>query len=102
MSSYVREKKDLLRQLRNFSRKIAKRYGLKKIYLFGSLSEGLFLEGSDIDLAIEGMDFVDYLKTLAEQRQIRGVHLDILHMDFCKPGLKKTILKEGKLLYEKK
>lgn len=96
------EKKELLRRLYNFSYHLSEKYTLKRVYLFGSLAEGLFFKGSDIDLAIEGIDFEDYLKALAEHRQLKGIHLDILHLDFCKPKLKETILKNGKLLYEKK
>lgn len=97
----VKEKR-LLSQLREFSWELQKRYSLKKVYLFGSLAEGLFLKGSDIDLAVEGMDFEDYLKALAEYRYLKGIHLDILHLDFCKPQVKEIVLKEGKILYEKK
>jgi predicted nucleotidyltransferase len=102
MVDYVSKNSIYVRSLRNFSHRLAKKYRLKKVYLFGSLADGLFFKGSDIDLAIEGMDFEDYLKILAEEREIKGVHLDILHMDFCRPELKKNILKNGKLLYEKK
>jgi len=96
------QEKKLLGSLRSFSRLLSKRYALKKVYLFGSLAEGLFLKGSDVDLAVEGMDFKDYLKALAEYRCIKGRHLDILHIDFCKPQLKDAILKEAKVLYEEK
>lgn len=90
------------KRLVDFSRKLAKEYELRRIYLFGSLAKGLFFKGSDIDIAIEGMDFEDYLKTLAEHRYLKGIHLDILHLDFCRPKLRELILKEGELLYEKK
>ena len=93
--------RNLLKKTRAFSRLLAEKYQIRKVYLFGSLAEGLFLKGSDIDLAVEGMDFEDYLKALAEYREIKGTHVDLLYLDFCKPTLKETILKEGKLLYEK-
>lgn len=99
---YTKEKR-LLRGLKDFSRLLARRYELKRIYLFGSLAEGMFLKGSDADIAVEGMDFKDYLKALAEHRSVRkDIHLDILSLDLCKPELKEIILKEGKVLYEKK
>ena len=99
---YTKEKR-LLRGLKDFSRLLAKRYELKRIYLFGSLAEGMFFKGSDVDIAVEGMDFEDYLKALAEHRSIRkDIHLDILSLELCKSELKETILKEGKVLYEKK
>jgi len=95
-------KEELIKGVYNFSHSLAKKYDLRKVYLFGSLAEGVFVKGSDVDIAVEGMDFEDYLKVLAEYRYIRGIHLDILHMDFCRQQLKETILKEGKVLYEKK
>lgn len=97
-------KEDFLEDVSDFSQKLAKKYEVKKIYLFGSLAEGLFSKGSDVDLAVEGMNFEDYLKALAENRKVKGVHLDILHLDFCKPLLKRKILegKETKVLYERK
>lgn len=94
--------KELLKKVNNFSVFLAKRYKLKRVYLFGSLAEGLFLKGSDVDIALEGMDFEDYLKALAEHRFVRGMHLDMLNMDFCRPEIKEAILKSGLLLYEKK
>ena len=100
---YYTKDKHLLRGVKDFSRLLAKRYELKRIYLFGSLADGTFFKGSDVDIAVDGMDFEDYLKAIAEHRSIRkGVHLDILHLDLCKSELRKTILKDGKVLYEKK
>jgi len=95
------KEKELIKRVWHFSNLLAKKYRLKKIYLFGSLAEGSFLKGSDVDIAIEGMGFEDYLKALAEHRQIRNTHLDILHLDFCKPQIRDDIFKKGKVLYEK-
>lgn len=103
MNEHIAKEKQLLRGVRDFSRSLAKRYNINRVYLFGSLAEGMFLKGSDVDIAVEGMKFEDYLKALAEHRSIRkGIHLDILSLDLCKSELKETILKEGKVLYEKK
>lgn len=93
--------KDLLKRVSDFSQLLAKKYPVNKVYLFGSLAEGLFLRGSDVDLAVEGMNFEDYLKAIAEHREIKGTHIDLLHLDFCRPPLKETIIKQGKVLYEK-
>ncbi|MFH0796593.1 MAG: nucleotidyltransferase domain-containing protein [Candidatus Omnitrophota bacterium] len=92
----------LLKDVADFSNFLAEKYRLKRVYLFGSLSEGLFLKGSDVDIAVEGMDFQDYLKALAEFRYIDGVLVDIVHLDFCKPDLRQAILenKGVKILYE--
>lgn len=96
------KEKALIKQVYSFSQNLAKTYGLKRVYLFGSLAEGLFFKGSDIDIAIEGMDFANYLKALAEYNYIKNIHLDILSLEFCPPELKEVILEKGKLIYEKK
>ena len=97
-------KKKLLKEVDDFSRLLAERYRLKRVYLFGSLAEGLFLKGSDVDLAVEGMGFEDYLKALAEFRYIDGIPVDIVHLDFCKSELRRAVLenKGVKILYERK
>jgi len=97
-------KGNLLKDVTDFSILLAEKYRPKRIYLFGSLAEGLFLRGSDVDIAVEGIDFQDYLKALAEFRYIDGVLVDIVHLDFCKPDLRQAILegKRAKILYESK
>ncbi|HEC65986.1 MAG TPA: nucleotidyltransferase domain-containing protein [bacterium] len=103
MKNFIVSEKKMQEKVRKFSIMLGEKYGVKKVYLFGSLAEGLFLKGSDIDLAVEGMDLESYLKALAEYRVVDGVHLDILHLSLCKPGIKKQILKNSnvKILYEK-
>lgn len=103
MKNFIANEKKIQEKARKLSIMLGEKYGVKKVYLFGSLAEGLFLKGSDIDLAVEGMDLESYLKALAEYRVIDGIHLDILHLDFCKPEIKKRILKNSnvKILYEK-
>lgn len=90
------------KDLSHFLKSLVEKYKVKRVYLFGSLAKGLFFKGSDIDLAIEGMDFEDYLKAIAEYRFIKGIHLDLLNLDFCKAEFKEEILKDGKILYEEK
>ena len=103
MKNFIEGEKKIEEKVRKFSIMLGEKYGVKRIYLFGSLAEGSFLEGSDIDLAVEGMKLESYLKTLAEYRVVDEIHLDILHLDFCKPEIKKRILENSnvKILYEK-
>ena len=84
------------------ARLLGERFGARRVYLFGSLSKGLFWEGSDIDLAVEGMSLEQYLKALAELRVVDGIHLDVVHLDYCRPSFKERILKgeELKVLYD--
>lgn len=79
---------------------LAEKFGARRVYLFGSLAEGLYRKGSDVDLAVEGMDIRAYLKALAEFPVIDSVRIDLVHMDCCKMPLKERILQEGKVLYD--
>ena len=56
MKNFIVSEKKMQEKVRKFSIMLGEKYGVKKVYLFGSLAEGLFLKGSDIDLAVEGMD----------------------------------------------
>ncbi|NIR18123.1 MAG: hypothetical protein GWN86_31205, partial [Desulfobacterales bacterium] len=52
--------------------------------------------------AAEGMSLEQYLRALAELRVMDGTHLDVVHLDYCRPSLKERILKEDelKVLYD--
>jgi len=87
-----------------YARILGEKFGATKVYLFGSLAEDFFWEGSDIDLAVEGMNLKQYLRALAELRVVEGMHLDIVHLDYCKPRFKHRILENQKIktLYEQR
>lgn len=46
------KKNQIIRQIARFKTKIQRKYGVKKIILFGSLAKGKFKKDSDIDLII--------------------------------------------------
>jgi len=91
-----------LRLAQECARLLGERFGATKVYLFGSLAKGLFWKGSDIDLAVEGMSLAQYLRALAELRVMDGIHLDLVHLAYCRPSLTERILKgdEFKILYD--
>lgn len=92
----IRERRGL-KLAQECARLLGERFGATKVYLFGSLAEGLFWEDSDIDLAVEGMSLEQYLKALAELRVTDDIHLDLVHLDYCRPVLRERILKGDKL-----
>jgi len=99
-----RKQKKGLMLARKCTRILGEKFGATRVYLFGSLAEDLFWEGSDIDLAVEGMSLKQYLRALAELKVIEDVHFDIVHLDYCKPRFKNQILKNRKIktLYEQR
>ena len=55
------EREQLLKRVRKAANKIKKRFGVRRVVLFGSLAhEGWFAQDSDVDLAVEGLRGDDY------------------------------------------
>ncbi len=79
---------------------LAKKYGLKKVILFGSRARGDFWRASDIDLAVEGGDILNFALDVDEATPT------LLKYDFVDLGrpiqedLAQAIKKEGIVLYE--
>lgn len=82
-------------------RKLALKYQLKKVILFGSRARGDYKERSDIDLAIIGGDFNRFTIDVDEETST------LLKYDFVnlegnvQSELRDSIIQEGVVLYEK-
>jgi len=90
-------KEEVLRYLRENKEYFKRKYGVKKIYLFGSVARGEDKETSDIDLMVEFNNFVTFrhfmgLKEDIEKRFKRKV--DLATPDMIKPLLWKYINKD--------
>lgn len=82
--------------------KLAKKYGVKKVVLFGSRARGDNWERSDIDLAISGgnrtmfsldVDEIEIVPTL--------LMFDVVDLDSgCNEDLRAEIERDGVVLYE--
>ena len=69
--------------------------------LFGSRARGTFREKSDIDLAVEGGDFIRFSLDVDENTSTL-LKYDFINLDEpIQEELRASIQKEGKLLYEK-
>jgi len=82
------------------AQRLVKDFGAKKVYLFGSLVDNTFIDGSDIDLAIEGAKTIDYLKSIATLEGINGFSVDLLNLESCPAPIKERILKYGEVLFD--
>lgn len=79
---------------------IARKYHVKKVILFGSRARGTFKEKSDIDLAVQGGDFVRFMLDVNEETSTL-LSFDIINLDEgIQSELRESIKKEGKLVYE--
>ncbi|MBR2831278.1 nucleotidyltransferase domain-containing protein [Candidatus Saccharibacteria bacterium] len=82
--------------------KVSKRYGVKKVYLFGSYAKGLATEDSDVDLVIDkgelhGLELSAYRLDLIDE--FGGTDVDVLTESSLKPKFADYIKNDRILLY---
>jgi len=73
-------------------------YGVRKVYLFGSLNEPeRFHDGSDIDLVVDGLPPRLYFKAVAELWRLLppGMELDLIPFEDADSALRERVVEEG-------
>lgn len=83
---------------------LARRYDLEKLILFGSRALGNCHERSDIDLAAAFASKRDYLDFLEDVEQIPTLLMfDVVNLssDMISLDVRKSIMDEGIIIYEK-
>lgn len=82
-------------------RQLAEKYDVKAVVLFGSRARGDFKEKSDIDLAFSGGDAARFVLDVNEETSTL-LFFDIVNLEEpVQEELRRSIEKEGVLLYEK-
>ncbi len=82
-------------------RKLAEKYNISRVILFGSRARGDFKRVSDIDLAVEGGDFTRFALDVDEETSTL-LKYDIVDLGRdIQEELRKAIEAEGKVIYEK-
>lgn len=90
-------KKVVLEEIQN----LAKIYGIEKVILFGSRARGDFHRTSDIDLAVQGGNFAGFALDAQEETSTL-LRFDVVNLDGAvQAQLRKSIVDEGVVLYEK-
>lgn len=80
---------------------LAGKYHLQKVILFGSRARGDFHRVSDIDLAVSGGDVCRFALDVDEETSTL-LKYDVVDLDGnVQEELKKSIAREGLILYEK-
>ena len=83
-----------------FTEVFLKKYNVKKVILFGSRARGSFKEKSDIDLAVQGGNFVHFMLDVNEETSTL-LCFNIINLDEeIQSELRDSIKKEGKTIYE--
>ena len=90
-----RARKDLTKAV-----EILKKYGAKRIFIFGSLCQtGRFYPGSDIDLAVEGIPSELFIRTAADLMMSMDWPIDLKPLEELDDLLRDIIIKKGELIY---
>ena len=81
-----------------------KEYNPEKVILFGSRARGDYKKNSDIDIAVDlKLPFREERKLKEKIEELSGIYsVDLIFFPKINENLKKHILKEGVVLYEKK
>jgi predicted nucleotidyltransferase len=97
-------KKHMLEEIKSIVEPIAKKYGVERVYLFGSYARGDATDNSDVDLrvdkgALKGVFALSGLYT--EIQETLQTKVDLLTTGSLNDEFLRKIQKEEVLLYEK-
>ncbi len=82
---------------------LCRRYGVRRIAVFGSAARGETTEASDIDLLVEFSRPISLLQMVALERQLSealGRRVDLLTEAAISPYLRDRIKKDLRVIYE--
>lgn len=80
---------------------LRQKYNVKRVYIIGSLANGIFHDASDIDLVVEGLPAQLYIKALTDLYDVLkpGVDLNLIPFEDAFDSLKEKTIKEGLLMH---
>ena len=92
-----------INQIKNISVPVARKYGVKKLALFGSYARGEQSRASDIDFLIEkgdikGWEFFGFVNDLEDDLKVR---VDVLTYESLKDSLIADAVNDQIVLYER-
>ena len=89
---------EILREKRADVLKIAEKYGLKNLRVFGSIARGEDDEKSDVDLLVEfspGFTLFRYAALIREMEEALGLKVDIVSQNKIKIRYRDAVLEEA-------
>lgn len=91
------DKEQLLARIREAAGQLKKRFGAKRVFLFGSLAHGAWYRPtSDVDLAVEGVSESDYWKAWRLVEEILGDrNVDFIDLEMAGDSLKQAVARHG-------
>ena len=104
----AREEKELWQLTRQANKRarlitemLVKKYGVSKVFIFGSLAREDFECDSDIDLAVSGLPEELYWEAFGLAEELATpIKVDLVLLETAEPSLREYAIKEGKQLYD--
>jgi predicted nucleotidyltransferase len=87
----------LLSRVKQAAQLLKQQFDVQRVVLFGSLAhDAWFVAGSDVDLAVEGLDSADYFAAwkLVEET-LEGYPVDFVEIEATPPSLRAAIDRQG-------
>lgn len=78
---------------------LVSRYGVTRVWLFGSLLDGALEERSDVDLAVEGLPPARYWDAGWRCDDAMGRHVDLVPIEDAPSTIQDLIARDGVLLH---
>ena len=72
---------------------------VRRVFLYGSLAKGTFREGSDIDLAVEGLPTELHFRIWAELEEGEAFRIDLERWEELSEGFRELVESYGQLLH---
>lgn len=83
-------------------KKIAEKYGIDMLVLFGSQATGKTHPKSDVDIAVLGRAKFDIYRLMIELYEIfKRSDVEVVDLSSVSPTLMRAVARDGKLIYEK-
>lgn len=97
----VRNLSDVQKLLRPHMDELHKRFGVKRIGVFGSYSRGEQRPESDVDILVEfegPIGMIDFIRLQEYLESVLGVRVDLITPQALKKRIKERVLREVKYL----
>jgi predicted nucleotidyltransferase len=78
---------------------LVNQFGAQRIIVFGSLAKGRFREGSDIDVAVEGIPHGQFFQALTAVNRETESWVDLKPWEDLDTHFRQRILTTGKIIY---
>jgi len=95
-------KRHSIEELRSIVAPVAEKYGVDKVYLFGSIARGDYTKDSDYDFCIELgkiRDLFELSGFFQELREAVGCEIDLVDTKAVDDEFLTTIMSEGVIVY---